>query len=148
MVYGPAPRRIIGSLQNGDCSEKGGRFCGGWWRLLSESLLEILRDEAAGAGIISWRMPKYLSAQLLSNKGREKLYVAPIVFLSNQGRGRGLPSRAAWLNVFVRFAPMICPMSGHETDALRHSMAAAPPVPFLKLCLRLLTQNIFLSGSH
>lgn len=120
MVYGPAPRTIIGSLQNGDCSEKGSRFCAGWRRLLSESLLELLRDEAASAGIISGRMPNCLSAELLSNKGREKLYIAPIVFLSNHGRGRGRPTRAAWLNVFVRFAPM----SGHETDALRHSIAA------------------------
>src|SRR5580692_10121256 len=89
MVYGPAPRTIIGSLQNGDCSEKGSRFCAGWRRLLSESLLELLRDEAASAGIISGRMPNCLSAELLSNKGREKLYVAPIVFLSNQGKDRG-----------------------------------------------------------
>ena len=79
MVYGPAPRTIIGGLQNGDCSEKGSRFCPGWWRLLSESLLELLRDEAASAGIISGRMPNCLSAELLSNKGREKLSVAPIV---------------------------------------------------------------------
>ena len=79
MVYGPAPRTIIWSLQNGDCSEKGSRFCAGWWRLLSESLLELLRDEAAGAGIVSGRMPNFLSAELLSNKGREKLSVAPIV---------------------------------------------------------------------
>src|SRR5580698_7961908 len=89
MVYGPAPRTIIGSLQNGDCSKKGCRFCAGWWRLLSESLLELLRDEAASAGIISGRMPNGLSAELLSNKGRERLCVAPIVFLSNQGTGDG-----------------------------------------------------------
>jgi hypothetical protein len=104
MVHGPAPHTIIWSLQNGDCSEKGGRFCAGWWRLLSESLLELLRDEAAGAGIISWRMPNCLSAELLPNKGREKLYVAPIVFLSNrkaggcaavQGRERSCATRTA-----------------------------------------------------
>ena len=90
MVYGPAPRTIIASLQNGDCSEKGSRFCAGWWRLLSESLLELLRDEAASAGIISGRMPNRLSAELLSNEGREKLNVAPIVFLSNQDGGCNL----------------------------------------------------------
>ena len=37
MVYGPAPRTIIASLQNGDCSEKGSRFCAGWWRLLCQN---------------------------------------------------------------------------------------------------------------
>src|SRR3984893_12493943 len=92
MVYDPAPCTIIGSSQNGDFSEKGGRFCAGWWRLLSESLLELLRDEAASAGIISGRMRNCLSAKLLSNKSREKLSVAPIVFLPNQGAGAAHPA--------------------------------------------------------
>ena len=86
---------------------------------MSESLLELLRDEAASARIISGRMPNCLSAELLSNKGREKLCVAPIVLLSNQGSGRGLPTRVAWLNVFIRFAPV----SGRETYAPRNSIA-------------------------
>jgi hypothetical protein len=89
----------------------------------------------------------FVSATAIEQGQRKALRRANSVFVK-PGKGQGTASRAAWLNVFVRFAPMICPMSGHETDALRHSMAAAPPVPFLKLCLRLLTQNIFLSGSH
>jgi hypothetical protein len=105
MVYDPAPCTIIGSLQNGDFSEKGGRFCAGWWRLLSESLLELLRDEAASAGIISGRMPNCLSTELLSNKGREKLYVAPIVFLSHPGEGQGTTTPRC---LAERFCPL-CP---------------------------------------
>ena len=50
-------------------------------------------------------MPNCLSAELLSNKGREKLYVAPIVFLSHPGEGQGTTTPRC---LAERFCPL-CP---------------------------------------